>query len=78
MKTRIEQDFAAAERQGWLRKIQRPFIVRESLWRRRAPEPGEDRGIPLSRAQLLGAILILLPGVIAGAAWLFSALGWIR
>lgn len=78
------EDFAAADRMRWLGKMNRPCIVRAArrgefyfplFYRRRSPE--DDRGIPLSRAQLMGGMLILLPGAIAGAAWLLSALGWV-
>lgn len=77
LSSEFEPPVSIAERQRWLRKMQRPFIVRECLWRRRSPEADADRGLPLPQAQLRGALLILLPPMILLAAWLFSLLGWI-
>lgn len=77
----MKQDLTTnAERMRGLRN--RPYIVgppvRSYLYWRAQLISDWERGLELHRAQLLGAILLLLvPGVI-GAAWLFSRLGWIR
>ena len=79
------EDHASEDRRRWLAKMNQPHLVRAArrgefyfplFWRRRSPE--EDRGLPLSAAQLRGALLILLPPIILLAAWLFHSLGWIR
>ncbi len=69
------------ERLRGLRLRQRPYIIYSCLWRRRPQAVSHEdwqHTLSLREAQLAGAMLLLsIPGIVI-AAWLFSALGWIR